>query len=73
MTGALLFYLAAAGAGLAMVLNGYGQHTFWLDPLHTQNSLKASVLRNSSTEYTAKFDLAFLDRIHALYNRYNFD
>lgn len=50
MAGALLFYLSAAGAGLAMVLNGYGQHTFWLDVMHMQKSLKVSTLWKNWTE-----------------------
>lgn len=39
---ALLSYLAGAGIGIALSLEGFGQHTFWLSPGQISRALKVS-------------------------------
>lgn len=51
---AFIFYLASVGTSLGLVLNGFGEHTFWLSKQQIINALKVP-LSSTPLQYKADF------------------
>jgi len=45
---ATLAYFIDVGTGLGIVINGFGMHTYWLDPWHVSKSLQVCLKSNDS-------------------------